>query len=220
MHITQVASARAKESDRLAAMAEGLTALGCQTLLTDDALRIDPAKGYVPPQKIILDAQADHRLAMVFGVLASVLPFPVAVRQAEAVVKTFPDFWLQYLGMHCPAHLHPKAMRVDLPQLTPYQQKWQALLGPVFAQVSADSKVLSIMFAALVRSIWATAYCLGLPGVGKTTLGAHIMEWIAQCWSPIWGLRQTLLSHRVAQHLGIEHFRLRKGTWFVSLASG
>ena len=86
------------------------------------------------------DAQADHRLAMVFGVLASVLPFPVAVRQAEARVKTFPDFWLQYLGMHCPAHLHPKAMRVDLPQLTPYQQKWQALLGPVFAQVSADKQ--------------------------------------------------------------------------------
>ena len=83
-----LAHTRAQESDRLAAVAAAINALGGHAETYGDAIRIVP----VPLHQGIVDAQGDHRVAMAFSVLGLVVP-GVAVAGAESVAKTFPSFY-------------------------------------------------------------------------------------------------------------------------------
>jgi len=83
-----IAHTRRQESDRIVAVAAAITALGGHATAYADAIRIEP----VPLRGGVVAAAGDHRIAMAFGVLGLQVP-GVAIEGAEAVSKTFPDFY-------------------------------------------------------------------------------------------------------------------------------
>lgn len=86
--LTGIGHTRRQESDRVAAVAEGLRALGGNAAGFVDAIRIEPA----PLHGGVVDAHGDHRIAMAFSVLGLLVP-GVAIEGAESVAKTFPEFY-------------------------------------------------------------------------------------------------------------------------------
>jgi 3-phosphoshikimate 1-carboxyvinyltransferase len=86
---------RRQESDRLAAVAAAITAVGGRAQAFGDAIRIEP----VPLGGGVVDAAGDHRIAMAFSVLGLVVP-GIAIAGSEAVSKTFPGYYamLERLG--------------------------------------------------------------------------------------------------------------------------
>ena len=86
--LTGIAHTRAQESDRVAAVADGINALGGRARAYRDAIRIEPT----PLHDGIVDAAGDHRIAMAFSVLGLQVP-GVAIKGWSAVGKTFPDFY-------------------------------------------------------------------------------------------------------------------------------
>jgi 3-phosphoshikimate 1-carboxyvinyltransferase len=86
--LTGIAHTRAQESDRVSAVAAGITALGGRAEAYRDAIRIEPA----PLHDGVVDAAGDHRIAMAFSVLGLQVP-GVAIKGWSAVGKTFPDFY-------------------------------------------------------------------------------------------------------------------------------
>jgi 3-phosphoshikimate 1-carboxyvinyltransferase len=85
---TGVERARIKESDRVAAVREGLERMGI--LVKDDGKRITITGG--KPEGTLIDSKGDHRIAMAFSLLGTVAGKTV-IDQAECVAKTYPDFW-------------------------------------------------------------------------------------------------------------------------------
>lgn len=79
---------RVKESDRIAAMAEGLTVLGVDCEALPDGIRIlgGPLSGGV------VDSHGDHRVAMAFAVAAARAEDPITVRDVANVDTSFPGF--------------------------------------------------------------------------------------------------------------------------------
>jgi len=91
-----IAHLRLQETDRLAALAKELSALGASVTDTDDGLAITPG-GLRGGEFGTYD---DHRLAMAAAVLGLVVP-GVLVENVETVGKTMPDFperWEAMLG--------------------------------------------------------------------------------------------------------------------------
>jgi 3-phosphoshikimate 1-carboxyvinyltransferase len=86
--VTGAGELRVKESDRLAVMAAGLTALGVESETFPDGLRV--RGGTVTGGTV--DAQGDHRVAMSFAVLASRARSPVRIRDVQNVATSFPGF--------------------------------------------------------------------------------------------------------------------------------
>lgn len=86
--IQGAAELRVKESDRIAAMAAGLRALGVECQETPDGARING--GSVRGGEV--DAQGDHRIAMAFSILALAAKGPVTVKGVELVDTSFPGF--------------------------------------------------------------------------------------------------------------------------------
>ncbi len=86
-----LAELRVKETDRLAAIAEGLTACGVALEADDDSLTIHGCDG-PPPGGAVIDACHDHRIAMSFLVLGGAAKAPVTVEGAETIATSFPDF--------------------------------------------------------------------------------------------------------------------------------
>lgn len=78
-----------KESDRLQSVADVLCAVGVRVQITDDGLRItgSPVRGGT------VNARNDHRIAMLAGILSSVASQSITVQGAEAVSKSYPNFW-------------------------------------------------------------------------------------------------------------------------------
>jgi 3-phosphoshikimate 1-carboxyvinyltransferase len=79
---------RQQESDRLAAVAAGIQALGGRAQVLGDAIRIEPT----PLHDGVVDAAGDHRIAMAFSILGLQVP-GVAIRGSRSVAKTFPGFY-------------------------------------------------------------------------------------------------------------------------------
>jgi 3-phosphoshikimate 1-carboxyvinyltransferase len=90
-----VGHTRRQESDRIAAVAAGLRALGGRVAEYADGIAVEP----VPLHGGVIDAAGDHRIAMAFSVLGLFVP-GVAIDGAEAVSKTYPGFYdmLRELG--------------------------------------------------------------------------------------------------------------------------
>lgn len=88
---------RLKESDRGTAMAQELSKLGGQASLAGDEIRIRQSRLRPGPA---LSSHGDHRIAMALAVAALGARIPVEIQGAEAVEKSYPDFWkdLAHLG--------------------------------------------------------------------------------------------------------------------------
>lgn len=90
-----IAHLRLHETDRLAALARELNALGANVIELEDGLRIDPA----PLHGGVFHTYDDHRLATAGAVLGLVVP-GVYVENVETTAKTMPEFvdlWLSML---------------------------------------------------------------------------------------------------------------------------
>ena len=81
---------RIKESDRLKAVAESLTALGADIMETEDGLIINGKKKLSGGET---HSYGDHRIAMTAAVLSGACTGPVLIRGADAVRKSYPGFF-------------------------------------------------------------------------------------------------------------------------------
>ncbi len=86
---------RVKETDRMHAMAEGLTRLGAKVSTTDDSITIDPPVSLTPAT---INPYGDHRVAMSFS-LAALGDVPVTIENPECTDKTFPDYFEAYAAV-------------------------------------------------------------------------------------------------------------------------
>ena len=83
-----IARARLKETNRVAAVREGLERMGIKVSEGKDRLAVTGST----PQGTVIDSQGDHRIAMAFSILGTVAGKTV-IDGAECVTKTFPEFW-------------------------------------------------------------------------------------------------------------------------------
>ena len=89
---TNIQRLRLKESDRVASVIAMIEALGGIAWATEATLTIDGTglKGGT------VDCMNDHRIAMAAAVAATVCAEPVTILGAEAVNKSYPQFWAEY----------------------------------------------------------------------------------------------------------------------------
>jgi len=85
---TGIERARIKESDRVAAVKEGLGRMGVKVKEENNKLIIFGSK----LRGATIDSKSDHRIAMAFSILG-LLAGDTTINGAECVNKTFPQFW-------------------------------------------------------------------------------------------------------------------------------
>ena len=100
---TNVRRLRLKESDRMSAIVNMLTALGGDAEATENTLTVR-GTGYSGGT---VDSAGDHRIAMAAAIAATVCNCPVTICGAESVSKSYPTFWDAYkkLGGSYEQHL-------------------------------------------------------------------------------------------------------------------
>ena len=86
--LTGAAIARKKESDRIAAMAQVLTAMGAKIEELDDGMRIYPA----PLTGAVVPSFSDHRIAMAAAVAGLAATGETVIEDVACVSKSYPDF--------------------------------------------------------------------------------------------------------------------------------
>ncbi|MGO4305269.1 3-phosphoshikimate 1-carboxyvinyltransferase [Cupriavidus sp. RAF12] len=98
--LTNIASWRVKETDRISAMATELRKLGAEVEEGADYLRVtppaSPSDWQTPADGI--DTYDDHRVAMCFS-LAAFGPLPVRINDPGCVGKTFPEYFSVFAGV-------------------------------------------------------------------------------------------------------------------------
>lgn len=87
--MTGLAELRVKESDRLAAIANGLKACGMKVELGDDWLAVE---GGTMPGNARVETHMDHRIAMSFLIAGLVAKGPITVDDTSFVATSFPVF--------------------------------------------------------------------------------------------------------------------------------
>ena len=90
--MTGIGELRVKESDRLAAMTEGLAACGVEVEAGDDWMTVTGTGGRSPKGGATVATRLDHRLAMSFLTLGLVSNSSVAVDDVTPVDTSFPGF--------------------------------------------------------------------------------------------------------------------------------
>ena len=94
--ITGAARLRLKESDRLRAVADMLTALGGAVEVVPDGLVIDGGRPLTGGK---VDGCNDHRIVMAASILATRADAPVTITGAQAVSKSYPDFFKHFQAL-------------------------------------------------------------------------------------------------------------------------
>jgi 3-phosphoshikimate 1-carboxyvinyltransferase len=94
--ITGAGELRVKETDRIAAVAENLRALGAEAEELEDGLVV---RGSDRPLSGRVRAFHDHRIAMAFGVLGALPGSSVEVDDPGVVEVSFPGFWELLRGL-------------------------------------------------------------------------------------------------------------------------
>ncbi len=93
--IRNVAHLRAKESDRLAAVATELAKMAVSVTELEDGLIIQGGS----PKGARIDTYDDHRIAMSFAMAGLRAP-GVVIEDERCVEKSFPDFWRVFEGLN------------------------------------------------------------------------------------------------------------------------
>jgi len=88
--LSEAAELRLKESDRIAAMAEGLSLLGARVAERPDGLVIE---GSAPLRGATVRSHDDHRIAMALSVAALSATGASEIEGAESVAVSFPEFF-------------------------------------------------------------------------------------------------------------------------------
>jgi 3-phosphoshikimate 1-carboxyvinyltransferase len=90
-HFEGIAELRVKESDRLAAMADGLQSCGVEVEEGADSLTIHGLGG-APKGGAVIAAKLDHRIAMAFLLLGAAAEKPVSIDDGATIATSFPEF--------------------------------------------------------------------------------------------------------------------------------
>jgi 3-phosphoshikimate 1-carboxyvinyltransferase len=92
--LTNIASWRVKETDRIAAMATELRKLGASVVESPDSIAITPPQSPADWHSASIHTYDDHRVAMCFS-LAAFNPVGRSIRieDPKCVAKTFPDYF-------------------------------------------------------------------------------------------------------------------------------
>ena len=100
---TDIRRLRLKESDRVATIIGMIEALGGRAEASENTLTVH-GTGLTGG---IVDSNKDHRIAMAAAIAATVCTEPVTILGAEAVDKSYPDFWDEYhrLGGNYEQHI-------------------------------------------------------------------------------------------------------------------
>lgn len=93
--VTGAAELRLKESDRIAAIVEGLTAMGADIEALSDGFVV---RGPTPLSGAAVDARGDHRIGMALAVAASLANGPSTLSGAEWVDVSYPGFFEALAG--------------------------------------------------------------------------------------------------------------------------
>lgn len=88
----EVGELRVKETDRLAAIIEGLGLLGVDAWEEGNNLLIEGNPQLQVPEGLVFDSHGDHRLAMTWALAGLCGNVPVAVRDFDAVAVSYPHF--------------------------------------------------------------------------------------------------------------------------------
>ena len=90
LRLTNVANARIKETDRIAAMADNLSLLGLETIQEPDGLTVIPGrlKG-----GLCIPCLGDHRIIMAMAVLSLIIDGGLTIDDESAASVTFPTFF-------------------------------------------------------------------------------------------------------------------------------
>jgi 3-phosphoshikimate 1-carboxyvinyltransferase len=83
---------RVKESDRIAALAEGLRQMGARVEEFEDGMRVEGRSGG-KLRGARVDPQADHRIAMALAVAALGAAGDTTIRDADCAAVSFPEFF-------------------------------------------------------------------------------------------------------------------------------
>lgn len=90
--LTNIASWRVKETDRIAAMATELAKLGAEVRAGRDFIEITPPEKLIP--NVEIDTYDDHRMAMCFSLVSlGDKGVPVTINDPHCVAKTFPNYF-------------------------------------------------------------------------------------------------------------------------------
>jgi 3-phosphoshikimate 1-carboxyvinyltransferase len=90
--VTGAEELRVKESDRIAAMSAGLTALGVSHEPLPDGMRIEGRSAGAAFSGGAIDSFGDHRIAMAFAVASLRAADPIEIRDVANVATSFPGF--------------------------------------------------------------------------------------------------------------------------------
>lgn len=89
---------RIKESDRLEAMAVGLGKMGVTIEEKEEGILV--TGGVNPPKEVVhVDGYNDHRIVMSLAIAATLLHVPVIIEGAEAVAKSYPNFFSEFIKL-------------------------------------------------------------------------------------------------------------------------
>lgn len=88
----QVNELRVKETDRLAAIIDGLAKLGVDAWCEGDDLYIEGQPDLAVPEGLQFDSLGDHRLAMTWSLVGLTGKMPVSIKNFEAVGVSYPGF--------------------------------------------------------------------------------------------------------------------------------
>ena len=86
-----LAELRVKESDRLAAISDGLSACGVEHRIDADTLIVEGCGG-PPPGGGRIETRLDHRMAMSFLILGMASENPVTIDDSTAIATSYPGF--------------------------------------------------------------------------------------------------------------------------------
>ena len=94
--LTNIASWRVKETDRIAAMATELRKVGATVEEGADYIKVTPPAQLTP--NAVIDTYDDHRMAMCFSLIA-LAGVPVRINDPKCTAKTFPTYWDVFSGI-------------------------------------------------------------------------------------------------------------------------
>lgn len=110
-----LAELRVKESDRLAAMADGLKACGADTEVVGDDTLVVRGTGQPPRGGAMIPVNLDHRIGMSYLVLGMTTAEPVGIDDAAAIGTSFPGFADLMIGLGAEIYARPLVVAIDGP---------------------------------------------------------------------------------------------------------